>query len=302
MGTKRDIAPMVADIICSAKPGITLDAFSGMCAIGQAVGERRNVWNNDIQVFPSEVANALFTSEVSPPSQEEIISAVAPFYYANKEELTRRFSKRLNLEASAISDNTFQAMKEYLENAAHVGNYSYLNEIRCHLNNQPKLFPYCLFTITFSDGYFGFAQSVEIDSIRYAIAQCEERGLLLPDESRWLLISLSHAVVKVATTTGHFAQYLNINENNARGYITKRQRSVWDAWLECTLNLKPAGSKNWRKKNRVFNMDSLSLLQRLSMTKQKPSVVYADPPYTKDQYSRYYHIWETLVKYDYPAA
>ena len=130
-------------------------------------------------------------------------------------------------------------MSEYLKSATHAENHPPLNEIRCRLTSQPKLFPYCLFTITFSDGYFGFAQSVEIDSIRYAIDQCEKRGTILPDEARWMLISLSHAIMKVATTTGHFAQYLNINENNSKSYIAKRRRSVWDTWLECTLDLGP---------------------------------------------------------------
>jgi adenine-specific DNA-methyltransferase len=30
--------------------------------------------------------------------------------------------------------------------------------------------------------------------------------------------------------------------------------------------------------------------------------VYADPPYTKDHYSRYYHVYETLYRYDYPDS
>ena len=31
-------------------------------------------------------------------------------------------------------------------------------------------------------------------------------------------------------------------------------------------------------------------------------MVYADPPYTKDQYSRYYHVYETLYLYDFPDS
>ena len=30
-------------------------------------------------------------------------------------------------------------------------------------------------------------------------------------------------------------------------------------------------------------------------------VFYLDPPYTTDHYSRFYHVLETLVKYDYPS-
>lgn len=302
MGTKRDIAPMVADIICMAQPGIVLDAFSGMCAIGQSIGTRRSVWNNDIQTFPSHVAGALFTAELSAPSQEKVISAISGLYQENKDELTVQFSEHIEKEVRCIATNDLSAITEYYKSAKHIGNSQTLSDIRQQLAEQPQLFPYCLFTITFSDGYFGFAQSIEIDSIRYAIAQCETRKFLSADEVRWLLIALCHAISKVATTTGHFAQYLNVNENNLRGYLNKRRRSVWLVWLDCLSELKPIGSPKWRARNKVFNMDSLSLLQRLSMTKNPPSVIYADPPYTNDQYSRYYHIWETLVKYDYPKA
>jgi adenine-specific DNA-methyltransferase len=31
-------------------------------------------------------------------------------------------------------------------------------------------------------------------------------------------------------------------------------------------------------------------------------VVYADPPYSRAQYSRYYHVLETLTRYDYPDS
>jgi adenine-specific DNA-methyltransferase len=34
----------------------------------------------------------------------------------------------------------------------------------------------------------------------------------------------------------------------------------------------------------------------------RPRVVYADPPYSAAQYSRYYHVLETLVLYDYPES
>jgi adenine-specific DNA-methyltransferase len=34
--------------------------------------------------------------------------------------------------------------------------------------------------------------------------------------------------------------------------------------------------------------------------KLKPAAVYFDPPYSKFQYSRYYHLLNVLISYDYP--
>jgi adenine-specific DNA-methyltransferase len=51
----------------------------------------------------------------------------------------------------------------------------------------------------------------------------------------------------------------------------------------------------------VYNRDALDLLYDAGFP-QDVTVVYADPPYTSDQYSRYYHIYETMYWYDYPVS
>ena len=62
-------------------------------------------------------------------------------------------------------------------------------------------------------------------------------------------------------------------------------------------NLRPLGEAGWRRQNRAYRSDVATLLQRI---RDVASVIYADPPYTSDHYSRYYHLWETLLLYDYP--
>ena len=62
----------------------------------------------------------------------------------------------------------------------------------------------------------------------------------------------------------------------------------------------PEGNAKWRKGNRTFRREAIRLLQELPQSKTRPSVVYADPPYTRDHYSRYYHLLDTLLLYDYP--
>lgn len=60
------------------------------------------------------------------------------------------------------------------------------------------------------------------------------------------------------------------------------------------------GSPEWRALNKVHVGDALDLLNSKKLS--KIGAVYADPPYTKDQYSRYYHVYETMYQYDYPSA
>ncbi|MYD86067.1 MAG: modification methylase, partial [Acidobacteria bacterium] len=76
----------------------------------------------------------------------------------------------------------------------------------------------------------------------------------------------------------------------------------WLEWLRAVYESHPFGSASWRRHNRVFRQDASSLLHDLHSHGSRPTVVYADPPYTRDQYSRYYHIHETLLQYDYPTS
>jgi adenine-specific DNA-methyltransferase len=64
----------------------------------------------------------------------------------------------------------------------------------------------------------------------------------------------------------------------------------------------PVGTESWRRRNRVFNQDCLELIPQLVQQRADVSVIYADPPYTDDQYSRFYHVLETLCLYDYPQV
>jgi adenine-specific DNA-methyltransferase len=66
--------------------------------------------------------------------------------------------------------------------------------------------------------------------------------------------------------------------------------------------MRPIQTKKWRKRNRAFRSEATDLLRILAEENASPAVIYADPPYTDDHYSRYYHLWETLVLYDYPTV
>ena len=93
-----------------------------------------------------------------------------------------------------------------------------------------------------------------------------------------------------------------LKRNNAWRYLNQRRRVVWREWLSAVDELRPIGSMAWRTKNVAFRSDAVELLTSLNRSKNRPRVIYADPPYTKDQYSRFYHLFETIILYDYPDA
>jgi adenine-specific DNA-methyltransferase len=302
MGTKKYLASSVADIILRSRPGPMLDVFAGMCSVGEAVGGSRIVWNNDVQVFASNVAAAFFTSKSLPPTPSFVAKHFLHGFSCNQSALHQRFARKLTAEKKALLSNDVDVISAYQSKALHVGNCEKLNQERELLSKNVQSFPYRLCAITFSDGYFGLAQSIDIDSIRYSIDLNHREGVIDDDEHRWMLIGLCQTAMKLSASTGHFAQHLKPNANNLAFFLKQRTKLVWNVWLDCLVELNPIGSSIWRRKNKAFNEDCLSLLERAHGFKQKPSVIYADPPYTDDQYSRYYHIWETITLYDYPTS
>lgn len=159
-----------------------------------------------------------------------------------------------------------------------------------------------LFSTTYSDSYFGVRQAIEADAILRAVKLTHASGQISSDHRRWLAIGLGRALLKIANSAGHFAQLLKPKLSSYKRYLRQRRRSLWAEWLFSTGELQAAGSSDWRRLNRSFNEDSILLLPKLGRARQRPSVIYADPPYTDDQYSRYYHLLETVILYDYPKV
>lgn len=56
--------------------------------------------------------------------------------------------------------------------------------------------------------------------------------------------------------------------------------------------------KTREETNEVLKLDAAKFIDEVDLSKVE--TFYLDPPYTIDHYSRFYHVLETLVAYDYP--
>lgn len=291
MGTKRVLAPLVGDVIASAKDGIFLDAFAGMCSVAEQVGPTRQVWVNDAQVFAANVGEALFVSADEPPDALWVVDRHHELYIEHVDRLRSHFERAIALEKRLLEINSYDqfcGLKARLQSA-----------LRKASRTAPERAGN-LFCRLYADSYIGLFQAIEVDAIVHAIDRSKARGLISEDQRRWMLIALGRAMLRSSTSTGHFAQYLKPNSRTFVRYQRQRSRDIWKEWASSIDEVSSVGSASWRRKNRVFNQDCLGLLAGLKNKRVRPSVVYADPPYTDDQYSRFYHLLETLILYDYP--
>lgn len=149
------------------------------------------------------------------------------------------------------------------------------------------------FARVYSDTYFSASQCRDIEAIRGRIDQFEDSDL----RSVYLL-ALCSAMALCQSSPGHFAQYMPAAHPRVQSL---RSMSLMDAFVtrckELSINVSNLG-------NRVIRADALSLISsgQVSDLAGPGSVVYLDPPYTSAQYSRYYHLLETVVLNDEPEV
>lgn len=167
--------------------------------------------------------------------------------------------------------------------------------------SDPAAYPYVLFLAYFANRFVGVRQATEIDSLRYAIDGLS--GL----DREWALGALVVSVSAVATTyAGHFAQPLvngrSLSDRVFRQLLRKRPMSVVREFEARLRSLAAASADVRHTVTPIPGPWRNGLAASAAALDGRRPVVYVDPPYTREEYSRYYHVLETLVDYRYPFA
>jgi adenine-specific DNA methylase len=124
MGTKKELAPLVADVIRQCQSGLLLDVFAGMCSVAEQVGTSRQIWTNDIQMFASEVGTALFASRDEPLDTLRTADLHFGAFDQHRAILSKRYALLLDAEDALLECDTFTAfsrrrVKEFRNTASH---------------------------------------------------------------------------------------------------------------------------------------------------------------------------------------
>ena len=155
-----------------------------------------------------------------------------------------------------------------------------------YINKEKKI--YSFFEETYSETYFSAQQCEDIDSIRYAIDRVDNQ-----DKKSLYLLALMCAMSKIQSTPGHFAQFMP--KEHKRIIPLQKMNFLEEFYIKCDDYQNLFFSK---KNNKSFCCDYKRLLEEEILT--EVDTIYLDSPYTQEQYSRFYHILETVVKYDKP--
>lgn len=285
MGTKHALAPIVADLARSRPTGPFLDAFAGMCSVANHVKPDRSVWTNDLQCFAANAAKAMLCDHLE---DEGDLAKFEDHFRTHFDRLSNRVRPSLRQERLLLSARSFADFT------------TRLRLLEGYLDRRSTR-QFDLFVATYANTYIGVEQAIEIDALMYSLAKAKNDHVISEAARRRFIFALGRTLLRASTTTGHFAQFQTPSERNWKRFQRTRRLSILDLFRS---DYRDAAAVKVRRSegNQAFNLDAVALLRALRRTQLRPSIVYADPPYKQDQYSRYYHLLETLVLYDYPKV
>lgn len=302
MGNKHAIAARVAALCDDLPPNVPLvDLFAGMCSVAGAMSVvGRPVITNDVQSYAALAARCLVTSGSGPPGAAEATQILKPLARTNADLLTDRFAAHLGREEAVLAKPSVDTYVAEVSRWRHAGNSRSVSSEVAGLRDSPQTMPYRLATLAFAWGYFGLRQAVDLDSVRYAIDQASAAGWSV-ERCEWARLALLQTASRISSSPGHFAQFLRGDTPRSLSRVlAARRRSVWHSFLQDLEALRPFGTHRWRRTNSALHGEARAAVRRLAGGQR--IVFYADPPYTKEHYSRYYHVLETLERYDYPPS
>ncbi|MDU1022887.1 MAG: DNA adenine methylase [Peptoniphilus harei] len=302
---------------------VVCDLFSGSGVVSNKLAQDFIVYANDIQEYSKLITKVLLCvdkNKTNSITYKDIIDS--SYYRFNISKLSRIFEKPLKYEKDIFESKDYKKFAElnelgvfYDKSELDNKNKKIADEIFgeslgiFNLNKIKEISTtkeyYALFSIYYSNGYFSLQQSIEIDSIRFALDKMLENKVVDQYTYELLLVCLLHSVSEIVSSVGkNFAQPIKVTDKNGKIKDFAVKRCMRDRGLKIeeyfqtmltTLESLNVSSDN----NKVFSEDSTKLLDLEEM--KNVNLFYLDPPYTIDHYSRFYHVLETLVKYDYPC-
>lgn len=275
------------------KSKYVLDIFAGTGCVAEMFKKKGyKVYANDVESYAYNISNTLLKN-----SYKINLKNITLNYEKNMNALEFTYKELLEKEKTYI-ENKDSSITDFNNNIPKIWKKDFelkFNNIIIKtisdLNDNINKIPFCLFTLYYSGIYFGLKQSIQIDSIRYAIEQESEKD-------RSVLLTCLYYAMKEASFSkdGHMAQPLN-PEKNPKRLFDVRNKDIYELFNNKLNNFKDTKDNNME--GTAFNKQFTDLINEDEIM-NSVGFIYADPPYTDMQYSRYFHLLTTITNYWYP--
>lgn len=312
LGSKLRIVDPIRRAVSTVAPDSkpVCDLFSGSGIVSLALSSNWNVTSVDIQEYSRVLCNGILNS---PPKALDQAARLSDQAYGGRlrSQLNTALSSLLAHEQDCLTDADGGAIVRLCDLLEH-GLLLVQDErediplvLRTNLTHAMDSLqemglskgPETVVTRQFGGRYFSWQQAIDFDALLTQIHLLHQ-----PDFDFHLAAALVTASEIVNTVGKHFAQ--PIKPRNDRGIPkrhlvkqTLRDRSfnVFEIYKTCCESLAPLRPNIGRHK--AIRADYHDFLDN---DPTQFAAIYADPPYTRDHYSRYYHVLETMALRDEP--
>ncbi|MBN1639244.1 MAG: DNA adenine methylase [Ignavibacteriales bacterium] len=311
MGSKRrltnHIQTFVSENLNLVNNKYVIDLFAGTNTVAQLFKTISPVITNDVQEYSCQIALALIKNKFLIVNDSTLKYLIKRISFRQKKALNV-FEKYVKEENAALFSGNYEKYLKFISSFPYYGSTKTDHKLSPYFSNDAvmeykKKHKYLLFTAYFSNTYFSLNQSIQIDSIRYGIdkavknTKVEDRKIVKAILLTCLLSSLSIAV----NSTSHFAQFHKLSKEKFDWILERRQKDIVQIFFskiqEFNMEFVPTLFDN------ICLCDNYrNILSNRSDLLENTQLVYIDPPYSCAPYSRFYHVLETAVKYDYPSA
>jgi adenine-specific DNA-methyltransferase len=308
----HSIAAVVNEVSTHENPRVA-DLFAGSGVVSHTLASTRPVTAVDIQAYSSALAHGLlktscenffslgsenFGAEAIAQSKK-IINIFAPLIDLEQEALEKVVAGEIELLNEIIEFGSLSAFLQRPSSKYPERLRKALIAVEQNIKSSPvarqgNLAASCYF----GGAYFSYQQAVNLDAIYLAARE------LAPDaKAAAIAVILSTASEIVNTVGKQFAQPIKLKKPDGSTPKILVERTVRDRGLDThsvfrAMALRWAGAVNSNLPTR-HNYECVDVLDFVERD-QSCGSFYADPPYTIDHYSRFYHVLETLVLRDQP--
>ncbi len=307
LGSKLRLLDFIEENVCRITPegaGVC-DLFAGSGCVSYKLSRLFPVVSCDIQGYSRVVCNALLQKcEIDCAEIASLIEA------AESDEacrLIRCFEPLVKIEEEAIANKDLRTLTDILEHGSVEvynleGDNSSLAQTLSLVSNNLVANGFSneksLIGRYYGGVFFSYRQAVQIDIFLEII----NKQVNTKYKEILMAALLSTASDMVDTVGKHFAQPIKARDSKGKIKTTVYHKAVQDKTINATVLY-----QEWLRryialprgefKNTTMQCDYMECLNSLP---DSVRTVYADPPYTRDHYSRFYHVLETMVLRDSP--
>lgn len=309
LGSKvRSLEAITRVVEAMAPNSVVADPFSGTSVVSQALAANgHRVLASDAMQFAATFGVALLGVGRTPVDFEAILASMPP---ADEQPWFEAWGPWVDRERQALGALDGPGLIELSLDLPQVWRPTTGGPVARQLasmaqaggRNALEVGP--LAATHYAGTYFGLLQALEIDAVRQEIERMKRRREIGSWPEAVLLTALLAAASAAAFSAGkHYAQPHAIHRAKdlgfAAGRIVQDRRKDIGSMFRAEVRRLVAVARPAHEHHEVAwaPVESPGIRRWLG----RSTVVYADPPYTAQQYSRFYHVPEVLTSYLVPT-